>query len=57
MEITWLVLAIVCLVLSFQNKFCGSGAQFTMLLILAAASFLLYIIRRNRRLSNSDDKE
>ncbi len=49
LEITWLVLAIMCLILAIQNKFWSTGDKFVTLLIFAAASFLLYIIRRNRR--------
>lgn len=57
LEITWLILAIVCFILALQNKFYSSGEKFYTLLIFATASFLLYIIRRNRRMANRDDKD
>lgn len=57
LEIIWLILSIVCFVLALQNKFYSSGDKFTTLLVFALASFLLYIIRRNRRMANRADKD
>ena len=55
LEYTWLVLAVVCFGLAIQNKFFSTGEQFTTLIILVIVSFLLYLIRRNRRMHNNKD--